>query len=142
MNKPSIIKGGFFADERGIIKFANDFKLQNIKRFYTITHNDCVAVRAWQGHQIEQKYFFVVQGMFKVAFVKIDNWETPSSELKAEQFLLSEKNPEVLYIPEGYANGFKAVEENSTLIVFSNLELEDSLNDNYRYDKQLWFNWD
>jgi dTDP-4-dehydrorhamnose 3,5-epimerase-like enzyme len=142
MSEPFIIKGGLFADERGVLKFANDLKFDKIKRFYTIAHNDCVTVRAWQGHKIEQKYFFVVQGVFEFAWVKIDDWTNPSPLLKSENCIISAQEPKALFIPAGYANGFKALENNSTVIVFSSLELEESLKDNTRFDKNLWFNWD
>jgi dTDP-4-dehydrorhamnose 3,5-epimerase len=142
MNKPAIIPGGIFTDHRGIIQFANDFKFDNIKRFYTITHKDVSSGRAWQGHKTEKKYFFPVQGIFQIAWVKIDDWEKPSNNLVADNKILKASNPEILHIPEGYANGFKALEENSILLVYSNLELEESSTDIYRYNKDLWFNWD
>ena len=53
----------------GEITFFNDFDLTDIKRFYVISnHNSPVTnhnqVRAWQGHKVEQKYFFNVKGAF------------------------------------------------------------------------------
>jgi dTDP-4-dehydrorhamnose 3,5-epimerase len=45
-------------------------------------------------------------------------------------------------IPGGYANGFKALEDNSRLLAFSNLSLEESRQDDYRFEKNMWKNWD
>ena len=39
--------------------------------------------------------------------VKIDNWKKPSKENKVEKIILSEKKPKIIYIPKGFANGFK-----------------------------------
>ncbi|MGS0748828.1 hypothetical protein [Halpernia sp. GG3] len=47
--KPSLIKGGEFQDERGII----NFNALGIKRIYTIENNSTEFIRAWQGHKIE-----------------------------------------------------------------------------------------
>lgn len=67
-NNPKIIKGGKFKDERGLIRFVNDFHFENIKRFYLIKHPDTKFVRAYQGHQLESKYFYPVSGSFVIAW--------------------------------------------------------------------------
>jgi dTDP-4-dehydrorhamnose 3,5-epimerase len=33
------------------------------------------------------------------------------------------------------------LEPNSRIIVFSDFSLEESVNDNFRFDSQLWFDW-
>ncbi len=98
-------------------------------------------MRAWQGHKIEQKCFIIVNGSFLICAVKIDNWENPSSNLKVCHFKLSDKNPKVFIVPPGYANGFKALTNDSNLLVFSNLKLEESQKDIYRFPQDLWFDW-
>ena len=55
-------------------------------------------------------------------------------------FELNAKKPQVLYIPGGYANGFKAISENSKLMVFSNLDLETSKRDDFRFETHKWIN--
>lgn len=139
---PHIIKGNQHTDERGTLSFINDFDLSTIKRMYVIQHPSTAIVRAWQGHKIESKHFKCTQGRFLIALIKIDDWATPSEDLPPETFILDSKNTEVLHIPAGYANGFKALEENSELLVFSNLSLEDAKNDDYRFDQELWMDWD
>jgi hypothetical protein len=52
--KPAIIKGGSFSDDRGILRFVNDFRFDDVKRFYLIKHTDPSVIRAWQGHQFEK----------------------------------------------------------------------------------------
>jgi dTDP-4-dehydrorhamnose 3,5-epimerase-like enzyme len=140
-HKPEVITGGRFQDERGIINYANDFKLDSICRFYTINHLDTQTVRAWQGHPTENKYFFVLQGKFVVAWVEIDNFENPSDNLKAQFKILNHNIPAVLHIPPGYANGLRALEPNSLIAVFCDIEVEQSLKEKTRFTKEKWFDW-
>lgn len=138
---PFIIDGDIFSDHRGNLAFVNDFGFNDIKRFYIIEHPDTEVIRAWQGHTIERKYFYVVQGTFCVAWVKIDNWENPSENLKAEYEILKAEKSRILCVPKGYANGLKALLPNSKIIVFSSLNLEESLNEKIRYESSKWFDW-
>src|ERR1035437_9025641 len=91
-----LIKGGLFNDERGTLQFVNDFNFKGIKRFYTISHPDSEIIRAWQGHKIESKYFFVTKGKFLIFWVEIDNWDNPDKKLKVNQQKLSADNPQIL----------------------------------------------
>jgi dTDP-4-dehydrorhamnose 3,5-epimerase-like enzyme len=134
----TLIRGNSFTDERGTIHFVNDFHFEGIKRFYTITHPDTSIIRAWQGHKVESKHFFVTRGRFLVCWVTIDNWKNPSKELKVNKQILSADEPQVLIVPPGNANGFRALEPDSILLVFSDLNLEDSAGDIYRFGSDYW----
>ncbi|MDE7074741.1 MAG: WxcM-like domain-containing protein [Odoribacter sp.] len=136
------IDGGIFVDERGQISHVNSLDMSEIARFYVIHQKDTSVVRAWHAHQHEKKWFYVVRGSFTAAFVKIDDWENPSSDLVPEIFQLSANQSQVLYVPEGYANGFKANEVDSELLVFSNKILSEAVNDSWRYDSKMWMNWE
>ena len=141
VDKPSIITGGVHEDNRGRITFVNDFNFNDVKRFYTIQNNSIKIVRAWQGHKFENKYFFVTFGSFLICGVKIDDWENPSKDLPVEKFIISAKVSQILTIPAGYANGIKALEENSELMIFSSNTLKDTRDEDYRFDANLWFDW-
>jgi dTDP-4-dehydrorhamnose 3,5-epimerase len=141
MEEIRIVEGGISVDERGAISHVNDFDMSDIERFYVIHQNDTSVIRAWHGHQFEKKYFYALKGSFTMAFVKVDNWENPSVELKPEIYTLSSDKSEVLCIPEGYANGLKANEPNSILLVYSNKVLSEAVNDSWRYDKDMWVDW-
>lgn len=141
MDNIKIIEGGISVDHRGQISHVNDLDMSEVERFYVIYQNDTSIIRAWHAHQHEKKWFYVIKGSFKMAFVKIDNWENPSPDLKPEIFHLSDKESKVLYIPEGYANGIKAEEPDSILMVFSNKILSEAVNDSWRYDSKMWMNW-
>ena len=138
MITPFIISGGKYQDSRGSISFVNDFKFEEVKRFYIIEHQDTSVIRAWQGHKVEKKYFYVVKGSFEIKAIKPDNWENPSKDLLAETFILNENESNILCLPQGFINGFKALEENSKLMVFSNMDNEDSGNDLIRFPLDYW----
>ena len=138
---PEIIDGLEYEDERGRLIYFNDFDMKAVKRFYMIEHPDTSIVRAWQGHKIEQKWFYVIQGNFKIVLVQPDSWESPSENLKHEKFTLTSNDPQILHVPGNFANGFKALEANSKIMVFSSFTVEESSSDNYRFDKEKWYNW-
>jgi len=56
-------------------------------------------------------------------------------------FELNAAKPGVLHIPGGYASGFRALVPNSRMIVYSDMNLEDSKLDDLRFDKSFWFEW-
>ncbi|WP_447636134.1 dTDP-4-dehydrorhamnose 3,5-epimerase family protein [Flavobacterium microcysteis] len=140
-NQPQIIQGNIHEDERGKLFYANEFDLSDVKRYYIIEHPDTKVIRAWQAHQEEQKWFQVISGSFLVAVVQPDNWEKPSEKLEVRKFVLNANENQILHIPGNFANGFKALEKNSRMIVFSDFSLEESSKDNFRFDSKLWFDW-
>jgi dTDP-4-dehydrorhamnose 3,5-epimerase len=142
MGKPYIINGGIYSDNRGSLKYVNDFSLAKVKRFYSISMSPESEPRAWQGHKEENKYFYCVKGSFIINLVKIDNWENPNTNLDVLSFFLSENKSEILVIPGGYANGIKAKEQESRLLVFSEKTINESEIDEQKYESALWINWE
>jgi len=139
---PYIIKGRNYTDERGGLEFYNDFDMSQIKRVYFTTHFDTEVIRAWQGHTIESRWFCSVKGSFQVKLIEIDNWKNPSDELKVLEYKLTTEKQEILYIPKGYVNGFKALKNNSKLMIMSNYGFNEIENDEIRFDKNKWSKWD
>ncbi|MBN1299824.1 MAG: dTDP-4-dehydrorhamnose 3,5-epimerase family protein [Melioribacteraceae bacterium] len=139
---PKLFKGGLAVDDRGSVSFVNDFDFKNVKRFYAVENHKQGFVRAWHGHKNEVKYVLPAKGSALVCAVEIDNWENPSKNLKVHRYVLSEKNPSVLFIPKGYANGFMSLTEDAKLIFFSTSSLQDSMNDDIRFDSRYWNPWD
>jgi hypothetical protein len=111
----------------------NDFYFENVKRYYTITHPDTNIICAWLGHQQEKKYFFITKGNFQINLIKIDNWQTPSKGLQSLNHTLSGSVSEILIIPPCHVNDFRALKADSTIIIFSDMLLEDSKNDDFRF---------
>jgi hypothetical protein len=116
--------GYIHKDTRGTIRFVNDFDMSAVVRMYCIEPN-LVVVRAWQGHKVERKWFYAAKGRFLVKTVEMDS-------LNKEVFELTSLESKVLEIGGGYYNGFEALEEGSVLMVFSDFNLEQSKNDDYR----------
>jgi dTDP-4-dehydrorhamnose 3,5-epimerase-like enzyme len=141
MALPRLISGGLAVDDRGELAFVNDFRLDGIKRFYVVENYRQGTVRAWHAHRREEKYILVVDGAAIVAAVEIDNWEHPSREAKVHRFVLSANQPSILHIPRGHANGFMTLTPRAKLIFFSTSTLEQSREDDIRYDARYWDPW-
>ncbi|MEG1615476.1 MAG: WxcM-like domain-containing protein [Bacteroidales bacterium] len=141
MITPQIVQGGIFTDERGILTHCNELDMTEVERFYVIKHPDKSVIRAWHAHQDERKWFYATKGSFTIAIVKIDDWDNPSPTLQPEIYTLSEGDSRVLCVPKGYANGIKAMEDDSALLVFSGKRMPEALLDSWRYDKNMWVDW-
>ena len=136
MHSPKIINGGISFDDRGSVSFCNDFLFKEfgIKRFYHISNIRKNYIRAWHGHKKEGKYIYAADGTFRVGAVNMETEEV-------NKFYLDSRKPQLLYIPEGYANGFQNLTENNQLIIFSTSSLEESLGDDIRFDFGKWHIW-
>jgi dTDP-4-dehydrorhamnose 3,5-epimerase-like enzyme len=141
MDKPKILQGTLFVDDRGEMGFVNDFNFAGVKRFYTVKNHRQGFVRAWHAHRREAKYVTVLQGAALIGTVAIDDWQNPSKNLEAQRFVLSSKNPSILFIPSGYANGFMSLTEDAKLMFLSTATLEESKGDDVRYDARYWDIW-
>ena len=141
MKNPNFIAGGFHEDRRGRVSFINEFDATAVRRCYWIQHPTTDTVRAWQGHRLETKWFVCTRGGFEVRLIEPDNWETPSKQLPVTVFSLTEKQPGVLWVPPGFVTGFRATKNHSTLMVYSDVALEASVSDDYRFDPKTWIPW-
>ncbi len=138
MGDYSLIQGALHEDLRGKISFFNTLDLSKIKRMYQIEPANEVIIRAWQGHKVEKKWFYCLQGSFIINLVKVTNFEHPSTEATISQNIIMASTPAVLYVKGGYASGIKSTAPNSKLLVFSDLSTEASKNDDYRFDVDFW----
>ncbi|MFX1419068.1 MAG: NAD-dependent epimerase/dehydratase family protein [Promethearchaeota archaeon] len=133
-----LISGGIAVDDRGSLNFANDFNFYGVKRFYQVQNFNISTIRAFHGHLHEAKYVYVSKGSAIVAVVKLDNVKSPSKDQKVNRYILSDRNPQILFIPPSYANGFKPLEEDTRIIFFSTSSLEESKGDDYRFPADYW----
>lgn len=136
-----LLRGGLAVDDRGEVGFVNDFDFAGVKRFYTVQNHAAGFVRAWHGHRREAKYVTVVQGAMLIACVEIDDWDNPSPALPVHRFVLSASSPAVLYVPAGYANGNMSLTAGAKAVFFSTATLEESRDDDVRFDARLWDPW-
>ena len=141
MAEPVLLEGGLSVDGRGKVGFVNSFQFEGVKRFYMVENHRSGFIRAWHGHRREAKYVLAVSGSAIVAAVRIDDWDQPSKDLPIHSYVLSESKPSVLHIPAGYANGFMNLTEDTKVVFFSTSTLEESLNDDVRYDARYWDAW-
>lgn len=141
ISEPILIDKGEAEDNRGSVEFYNNLDFEQFKRFYIVTNPKNGTVRAWHGHKIESKLVKVLKGRFLVCTVKIDDWITPN---KNNTVLKTEMNEHsgVLFIPPGFANGAINLEPNSKILYFSSLHLEESKEDDFRFDSKYWNPWD
>jgi dTDP-4-dehydrorhamnose 3,5-epimerase-like enzyme len=119
-----LIKGDLHKDNRGIVRFVNDFDMQNVVRMYCI-EPQLGIIRAWQGHKKETKWFFAVKGSF---VVKVVNMKTNL----LNKFILTDLESNIIEIPGGNYNGFEALEEGSVLMVYSDFTTIQSKEDDFR----------
>lgn len=138
MKDTGIITGGIHRDARGSVAYVNDFDFKGVKRFYAVTHSDTKIFRGWHGHKHETKHLLVTRGSFLVAWVIVDDWEHPSESLVVNKEILRADEPVVLRVQAGTAVGFKALEMDSTLMVFSDLTLDEAKRDDIRFGEDYW----
>jgi len=135
MMSTKVLNGGISVDDRGSVRFVNEFNFTNVKRFYQIENHRNGFIRAWHGHKKEGKYVYVSSGS---ALIGVVNMETE----EISKFILSDKTPKILWIPPGNYNGFKSLEENTKIIFFSTTSLEESLGDDIREEHDKWNIWE
>ena len=142
MTEPTIISGGVAVDDRGSVRFVNDFDFKDVKRFYHVENHRSGFIRAWHGHLKESKYVYVVRGSIQLKLRKLycGVLDPDINNSDDYQFVLSSQSPKVLYIPAGYANGFKTLEKDTSVLFFSTITMEDAAGDDYRFptNNQEW----
>lgn len=131
-------EGGLAVDDRGHLKFINDFNFGGVKRFYQVENHQIGIIRAFHGHLKEAKYVYVVKGSIILCAVPFINTKNPDKNAIVERHILSAKKPSILHIPAGYANGFKALEEDTMVIFFSTADINETQGDDYRFPYNYW----
>jgi dTDP-4-dehydrorhamnose 3,5-epimerase-like enzyme len=130
--------GGVAVDDRGSLKYVNDFDFEGVKRFYQVENHERGFIRAWHGHQKEGKYVYVVKGSAWIGVVDMNDNSV------VEKYVLSDKVPKVLFIPPWKYNGAQTLEEGTIIMYFSTVTIPESREDDIRqpYDKFPIFNKD
>jgi dTDP-4-dehydrorhamnose 3,5-epimerase len=116
----------------------NGFSFGNVQRFYIVENFSTTVVRAFHGHLKEEKFVFVASGSAIVAAVRFDDPVKPNRDAKPHRFVLSDRQPQILHIPAGHANGFRPLEPKTRIMFFSTASLEDSAKDDYRFPYDHW----
>lgn len=129
-----LVSGDLVTDDRGTVRFVNDFDFKNVKRFYQVNNHRKGFIRAWHGHKHEDKYVYIASGSALVGVVNLETEEV-------EKFILSANKPRVLWVPANSANGFMSLEDNTTVLFFSSKTLEESKGDDIRFPYDKWDIW-
>lgn len=132
MAAPALLRATRFNDQRGALCAFPGFDLSEVVRMYAIEPANTSIIRAWQGHFKERKWFWVAAGSFEVQTIPLGADHIPQLNARIN-WELSASQPAVLAIPGGYLNGFKALEADSSLVVFSDFDLEASKADDVRF---------
>jgi dTDP-4-dehydrorhamnose 3,5-epimerase len=131
-----LINGGLAVDDRGSVTFVNDFDFKGVKRFYMVQNHEKGFVRAWHGHKKESKYVLVTRGTIRLIVVNMYNTD------EQEEYILSDKKPQILYIPAGFYNGFQTLTDDAQVMFFSTTTLEESKDDDYREKWNKFNDWE
>ena len=140
------IAGNTAIDDRGSLRFVNDFNFEGVKRFYQVQNHCKNFIRAWHGHIKEAKYVYVVKGSILIGAVPMpsnsfSDEAAQNIEQQPKKFILSSDKPSVLYIPANYANGFMTLTDDAIVQFFSTSTLEESKGDDIRFPYDKWNIW-
>jgi dTDP-4-dehydrorhamnose 3,5-epimerase len=137
--KPECAALKVFGDDRGVfvpflpsIPSDKNKQKKTIKRVYYIYNYGKGIIRGFHFHKKEWKYFSIVNGSAK--FVAIN----PENDKEQYTFVSSSRNPNLITIPPGYANGWISLEDNTILVCASSSTFEESIKDDKRYDPFTW----
>lgn len=136
----NIIQGGLAKDQRGKIRFVNDFDMSLVKRFYIIRNADIDLIRGWRAHRIEQRWFYVLSGSFSIDIVNIDNWKKPSTDLPVQKQIIDAEDGRVMHLTAGYGTALQALEPGSELLVFSDYNIDHAPFDDHTYPINYFVN--
>jgi dTDP-4-dehydrorhamnose 3,5-epimerase-like enzyme len=134
MDSPNILEGGCSVDDRGRITYIGGAHFAKVKRFYVIENFSTDVIRAFHGHRYEEKFVFVVSGAAILVIAEILDYGLTMHE----RYVLSADKPQLLYIPAGFANGFRTLTQDTKIMFFSTATVDESKADDERYDSDYF----
>jgi dTDP-4-dehydrorhamnose 3,5-epimerase-like enzyme len=152
VSKPHIKVGKASIDDRGKVSYVNAFDplVLGIRRVYTVENHRQGFIRAWHGHEHEDKWVTVVTGAALICAAVLVREDTdrygicgqwsPSSA--THRMVVSASEPAFVHIPAGHANGFMSLTQDAKLMFFSNKPLEDAAGDDIRLPWDYWNLWE
>jgi dTDP-4-dehydrorhamnose 3,5-epimerase len=136
------VNAGLHVDDRGALSFINDIEGFKVQRLYVIENHKNEFIRAWHGHEKEEKIFFPISGSFLLGAVKVEDFLNPTAAEVPRRFILSSQSPGAVYVPGGYANGLMNLTPDAKILVLSNSTLEESKKDDFRFSFDYWDIWE
>jgi dTDP-4-dehydrorhamnose 3,5-epimerase-like enzyme len=114
-----------------------------IKRTYIVENFSRGQVRAWHGHYKSDTILHCISGAVKVAAFQINKY-LPDEAKTLDDFkevrssvtwaTLTDKTPDLFYVPRGFYNGAMSLTDNTKLLIFSTDTFEDVAKDDIRLD--------
>lgn len=114
-------------DDRGFVYCVRDNMFDDmIQRTYVVENHSKGLVRAWHGHRKADTYMHVIQGVVKIAAMNMENDEDITCAV------LTDRRPQMFYIPAGFYNGAMSLTDNTKILVYSTLTFDKVKSDDYR----------
>ena len=92
--------------------------------------------------QLKAVGFVVSKVGFNVKLLKLIIGKIHQNDLKVLEYELTAEKQEILYIPNGFVNGFKGLKADSKLMIMSNYRFNEIENDQIRFDQNKWTKWE
>mgnify|MGYP001254832422 FL=1 len=132
-----------YTDKRGYLKELFNKKKVNTKfifEFMSLSKKNVIRGLHFQVKKPQAKFISVVYG--KIFDVVIDLRKKSKTFGKKFEIILDSKKNTSLYIPEGFAHGFKALKDNSIMLYACNNKRYPDLESGILWnDKELKVNW-
>ncbi len=68
-----------------------------------------------------------------MSYVQIDDWEQPSRDLEIGELSWWAKDNQVVHVPAGFGTAFRALQPESKLLVFADVDIDHAKEDDYTY---------
>jgi len=117
-------------DNIGSKKIINVHRPNNIKRTYIVQNWKAGTIRAWHGHMKGWTGLHVFKGAAKI--VSRDITESTLPGLIKHEFILSDRNLGIVWVPPGWYNGSMSLEDDTRILVYSTLSFAEVKNDDIR----------
>lgn len=146
--RPRLLDFKFGIDDRGVFApFSNamapdvgktSWLFPSVKRAYYVRNFAKGTVRGFHLHRREWKFFAVALGAAKfVCIVPELDQSTPAPRVHTllDEYVcvLSDRRPEVLAVPPGWANGWMSLTEDCVVVAMSTSTFEESVEDDFRF---------
>ena len=122
-------------DDRGSVYCVMDsMDVYDIRRTYIVHNWTKGFIRAWHGHEKGWTGIHVIKGAAKVLAkpIGIDGIRANLEPATLVSKVLSDRQPAIMWVPPGYANGTMSLEDNTKILVYSTLSFEEVKQDDVR----------
>jgi len=125
--RPEVYDVPVYQDDRGSLYCVRDNLFDDmIRRTYIVENHSKGMVRAWHGHRKGDTYMHVLRGAVKLAAMNMSNHED------IVVTTLTERKPQLFFIPAGFYNGGVSLTDHTKILVYSTLTFEQVKKDDQR----------